>query len=394
MSEIKFKGLSFGIPKEIMGGERRVAAIPDTVKKLSDGGAKIFVEKGAGVGSYFSDEEYKKAGATVLDDVQELYSQADIILKVKEPLFNDDIGTHEVDMMHEGQVLITFLHPAAPPNHDMVKKLVEKKVTSLTLDGIPRISRAQSMDALTSMSTVAGYKSVIMAADRLPKFIPMIGTAVGMIQPSTVMVIGVGVAGLQAIATAKRLGAVVYAVDIRPDAAEHAKSLGAKTVEAGVPADIAIGEGGYAKSLPEEWILKEREAIKETVIKSDIVILTALVPGRLAPVLVTEEMVKQMKSGSAIVDVAIDQGGNCELTRGGELIVRYGVSIDGTKNIPGMVPTSSTWMFAHNIYNYVTAFIKDGKFVIDTNDEIIASSLVTKDGKLYHAGAIEAMGLD
>ncbi|MFY9440809.1 MAG: NAD(P) transhydrogenase subunit alpha, partial [Tepidanaerobacteraceae bacterium] len=380
--------------KEIMQGERRVAAIPDTVKKLTEGGAKVFVEKNAGVGSYFTDEEYEKAGAIIVENVQELYNESDIILKVKEPLFNDNLEKHEVDMMHEGQILITFLHPAAPSNHEMVKKLMENKVTSLTLDGIPRISRAQSMDALTSMSTVAGYKSVIMAADRLPKFVPMIGTAVGMIQPSTVFVIGAGVAGLQAIATAKRLGAVVYAVDIRPDAAEHAKSLGAKTVEAGVPADIAIGEGGYAKSLPEEWILKEREAIKETVIKSDIVILTALVPGRLAPVLVTEEMVKQMKSGSAIVDVAIDQGGNCELTRGGELIVRYGVSIDGTKNIPGMVPTSSTWMFAHNIYNYVTAFIKDGKFVIDTNDEIIASSLVTKDGKLYHAGAIEAMGLD
>ena len=394
MSNNQFKDLSFGIPKEIMQGERRVAAIPDTVKKLTEGGAKVFVEKNAGVGSYFTDEEYEKAGAIIVENVQELYNESDIILKVKEPLFNDNLEKHEVDMMHEGQILITFLHPAAPSNHEMVKKLMENKVTSLTLDGNPRISRAQTMDSLTSMSTVAGYKSVIMAADRLPKFVPMIGTAVGMIQPSTVFVIGAGVAGLQAIATAKRLGAVVYAVDIRPDAAEHAKSLGAKTVEAGVPADIAIGEGGYAKSLPEEWILKEREAIKETVIKSDIVILTALVPGRLAPVLVTEEMVKQMKSGSAIVDVAIDQGGNCELTRGGELIVRYGVSIDGTKNIPGMVPTSSTWMFAHNIYNYVTAFIKDGKFVIDTNDEIIASSLVTKDGKLYHAGAIEAMGLD
>ena len=394
MSNNQFKDLSFGIPKEIMQGERRVAAIPDTVKKLTEGGAKVFVEKNAGVGSYFTDEEYEKAGAIIVENVQELYNESDIILKVKEPLFNDNLEKHEVDMMHEGQILITFLHPAAPSNHEKVKKLMENKVTSLTLDGIPRISRAQSMDALTSMSTVAGYKSVIMAADRLPKFVPMIGTAVGMIQPSTVFVIGAGVAGLQAIATAKRLGAVVYAVDIRPDAAEHAKSLGAKTVEAGVPADIAIGEGGYAKSLPEEWILKEREAIKETVIKSDIVILTALVPGRLAPVLVTEEMVKQMKSGSAIVDVAIDQGGNCELTRGGELIVRYGVSIDGTKNIPGMVPTSSTWMFAHNIYNYVTAFIKDGNFVIDSNDEIIASSLVTKDGKLYHAGAIEAMGLD
>jgi len=394
MSNYQFKDLSFGIPKEIMQGERRVAVIPDTVKKLTEGGAKVFVEKDAGVGSYFTDEEYKKAGAIIVENVQELYNESDIILKVKEPLFNDNLGKHEVDMMHEGQILITFLHPAAPSNHEMVEKLMINKITSLTLDGIPRISRAQSMDALTSMSTVAGYKSVIMAADRLPKFVPIIGTAVGMIQPSIVFVIGAGVAGLQAIATARRLGAAVYAADIRPDAAEHAKSLGAKIVETEVPADIAIGEGGYAKSLPMKWILEEREAIKETVIKSDIVILTALVPGRLAPVLVTEEMVKQMKPGSAIVDVAIDQGGNCELTESGKLIVQYGVSIDGTKNIPGMVPTSSTWMFAHNIYNYVSAFIKDGKFVIDTNDEIIASSLVTKDGKLYHAGAIEAMGLD
>lgn len=394
MSEGQFRGLSFGIPKEIMRGERRVAAIPDTVKKLTDGGAKVLLEKSAGIGSYFSDEAYKKVGAIIIEDVQKLYDESDIILKVKEPLLNDDIGKHEVDMMHEGQALITFLHPAAPSNHDMVKKLMGKKVTSLTLDGIPRISRAQSMDALTSMSTVAGYKSVIMAADRLPKFIPMIGTAVGMIQPSAAMVIGAGVAGLQAIATAKRLGAVVYAADIRPDAAEHAKSLGAKIVETGVPADIAIEKGGYAQPLPKEWILKEREAIKETIIKADIVVLTALVPGRLAPVLVTEEMVKQMKSGSAIIDVAIDQGGNCELTKGGELTVQYGVSIDGTKNIPGMVPTSSTWMFAHNIYNYTAAFVADGKLIIDIDDEIIASSLVTKDGKLYHAGAREAIGLD
>lgn len=394
MSEKQFKGLSFGIPKEIMQGERRVAAIPETVKKLTDGGAKVLVEKDAGIGSYFSDEEYEKVGAVIIGDVQKLFDDSDIILKVKEPLFNESVGMHEVDIMHEGQVLVAFLHPAAPSNHDMVKKLMERKIISLTLDGIPRISRAQSMDALTSMSTVAGYKSVIMASDRLPKFIPMIGTAVGMIQPSTIMVIGAGVAGLQAIATAKRLGAVVYAADIRPDAVEHAKSLGAKIVETGVPPDIAIGEGGYAQPLPKEWLLKEREAIKEAVIKSDILILTALVPGRLAPVLVTEEMVKQMKPGSAIVDVAIDQGGNCQLTKGGELTVQYGVSIDGTKNIPGMMPISSTWMFAHNIYNYISAFINGGKLVIDTNDEIIASSLVTKDGKLYHTGAREAMDLD
>lgn len=391
---MQFQGLVFGIPKEIMPGERRVAGIPETVKKLTASGAKVLVEKGAGVGSFFPDEEYVKAGAEIVDDVEKLFAEADIILKVKEPLFNSEKNKHEVDMMHEGQVLITFLHPAAPANHEMVKQLTAKGVTALTLDGIPRISRAQAMDALTSMSTVAGYKAVLMAANRLPKFMPMIGSAVGMIPPATVTVIGTGVAGLQAVATAKRLGAVVNAIDIRPDAVEHAKSLGAKPVETGVPAEIAIGEGGYAKALPEEWLIKEREAIKDTIIKSDVVVATALVPGRLAPVLITEEMVKAMKPGSAIVDVAIDQGGNCELTVGGEVIEKYGVSIDGTKNIPGMVPESSTTMFARNVLNYASHLVKDGKVVIDLDDEITASSLVCKDGELVHAGAREAMGLD
>jgi len=391
---MQFQGLVFGIPKEIMPGERRVAGIPETVKKLTAGGAKVLVEKGAGVGSFFPDEEYVKAGAEIVDDVEKLFAEADIILKVKEPLFNSEKNKHEVDMMHEGQVLITFLHPAAPANHEMVKQLTAKGVTALTLDGIPRISRAQAMDALTSMSTVAGYKAVLMAANRLPKFMPMIGSAVGMIPPATVTVIGTGVAGLQAVATAKRLGAVVNAIDIRPDAVEHAKSLGAKPVETGVPAEIAIGEGGYAKALPEEWLIKEREAIKDTIIKSDVVVATALVPGRLAPVLITEEMVKAMKPGSAIVDVAIDQGGNCELTVGGEVIEKYGVSIDGTKNIPGMVPESSTTMFARNVLNYASHLVKDGKVVIDLDDEITASSLVCKDSELVHAGAREAMGLD
>ncbi|HHY03934.1 MAG TPA: NAD(P) transhydrogenase subunit alpha, partial [Thermoanaerobacterales bacterium] len=317
----KFKGLTFGIPKEIMPGERRVSAIPETVKKMVDGGAQVLVEKGAGIGSYFPDEEFEKAGAHIVDDVCDLFDKADVILKVKEPLFNSEKGKHEVDLMHEGQLLITFIHPAAPANHEMVKKLEKNKINSLTLDGIPRISRAQAMDALTSMSTVAGYKSVLMAANRLSKFIPMMGTAIGMIKPANVLVIGTGVAGLQAVATAKRLGANVFAADIRPEAAEHAKSLGAKIVDTGVPPEIAIGEGGYANRLPEEWILKEREAVKETVINSDIIITTALVPGKLAPVIVTEEMVKQMRPGSAIVDVAIDQGGNCELTVGAEIML-------------------------------------------------------------------------
>ncbi|MEG3067902.1 MAG: NAD(P) transhydrogenase subunit alpha [Syntrophaceticus schinkii] len=390
---MQFKGLTFGVPKEIMCGERRVSAIPDTVKKLVNSGARVLVEKGAGLGAYFSDQDYEGAGAELISDAEEVYANADLILKVKEPLFNPEKNKHEVEMMHKGQTLVTFIHPAAPSNHRMVKDLAAKGVISLTLDGIPRISRAQSMDALTSMSTVAGYKGVLMAADRLGKFIPMIGTAVGMIKPAAVLVVGAGVAGLQAIATAKRLGAAVHAADIRPDAAEQAKSLGAKIVETGVPAEIAVGEGGYAKSLPDEWLQKEREVICETVSKADIIILTALIPGKLAPVLVTEEMVKSMSPGSAIVDIAIDQGGNCALTVGGEVKEYDGVSIDGTKNIPGMVPVSSTWMFAHNIYNFVVNLIKDGRVYLNTEDEIIASSLVTRGGKIVHNGALEAMGM-
>lgn len=391
---MQFKDLAFGIPKEIMTGERRVAAIPETVEKLVAGGATVLVEKGAGDGAFISDDDYRKAGARIVEDVAVLFSQANVVLKAKEPLFNSEKNKHEVEMMQRGQLLVTFLHPAAPANHGMVQKMMEQGVTGLTLDGIPRISRAQAMDALTSMSTVAGYKSVLMAANRIARFLPMIGSAVGMIKPANVLVIGVGVAGLQAVATAKRLGAVVHAVDIRPDAVEHAKSLGAKIIDTAVPADVAIGEGGYARHLPQEWLLKEREAIAETVAASDIVVSMALVPGRLAPVLLTEKMVRTMTPGSAIVDVAIDQGGNCELTAGGEIVERYGVSIDGTKNIPGLVPNSSTLMLARNIYNYISYFIKDGRIELDLEDEIIASSIVTKDGALLHAGAKEAMGLN
>ncbi len=391
---MQFKGLVFGIPKEIMPGERRVATIPESVEKMVAEGATVLVEKGAGEGAYFSDDAYRNAGARIVDDVTVLYAEANVILKAKEPLFNSQVNKHEVEMMPRGQLLITFLHPAAPANHKMVQMLVEQGVTSLTLDGIPRISRAQSMDALTSMSTVAGYKAVLMAANRIAKFMPMIGSAVGMIKPANALVLGTGVAGLQAVATAKRLGAVVYAVDIRPEAAEHAKSLGAKIIDTGIPAEVAIGEGGYARHLPREWLLKERKAIAETVAQADIIIATALVPGRLAPVLLTEKMVQAMRPGSAIVDVAIDQGGNCELTVGGEIIEKYGISIEGTKNIPGLVPVSSTQMLAKNLYNFIAYFIKDGQIELDLEDEIIASSIVTKDGKLLHAGAKEAMGLN
>lgn len=387
---MKFTGMKIGVPKEIMPGEGRVSSTPETVKKMVDDGAKVYVQRGAGEGSFFPDAEYEAAGAIMVDGEEAVFENSDVILKVKEPLFNDKINKHESDMLKEGQYLITFLHPAAPVNREAMKKLRDTGATSLTLDGIPRISRAQSMDALTSMSTVAGYKGVLMAAEKLAKFMPMVGTAVGMIQPAKVVVIGTGVAGLQAVATAKRLGAVVTAVDIRPDAVEQAKSLGAKTVETGVPKEVAVGEGGYAQRLPKEWLEKEIEALKPVIKDADVVILTALIPGKEAPVLITEEMVKSMAPGSVIIDIAIDQGGNCALTKPGEEIVAEGVTISGVKNIPGKMPKSSTDMFAKNIYNLLAYLAKDGKIELDLQDPIVKSSLTTIDKKIVHAGAREA----
>ena len=387
---MKFQGMVIGVPTEIMHGEGRVSSTPETVKKMVDEGATVLVQKGAGKGAFFSDEAYVAAGATMIDGAEEIYQKADVILKVKEPLFNETVGKHESEMLRDGQYLITFLHPAAPVNREPMQKLRDTGCISITLDGIPRISRAQNMDALTSMSTVAGYKAVLMAANRIAKFLPMVGTAVGVIKPANVVVLGTGVAGLQAVATAKRLGAVVTAVDIRPDANEQAKSLGAKALETGVPAEIAIGEGGYAQRLPDEWLQKEVEKIKPLIKEADVVICTALIPGKLAPILITEEMVKTMNPGSAIIDVAIDQGGNCALTKAGEEIVAYDVFISGIKNIPGEMPTSSTWMFANNIYNLLAYLTKDGKIVLDRSDPIVASSLTTINKEIVHAGAREA----
>ncbi len=380
-----------GIPKEIMHGEGRVSAIPETVAKLKSDGFEVLVENSAGEGAFFSDEEYKAAGATLIADAADLYAKADIILKVKEPQFNEKKGVHEVDMMHKGQYLITFIHPASPVNHDMVKNMAAKGVVSLTLDGVPRISRAQNMDALTSMSTCAGYKGILLAANDLAKFMPQIFCAVGMIKPCNALIIGTGVAGLQALATAKRLGAITYAADIRPAAAEQAMSLGAKIVDTGVPAEIAVGEGGYANALPEEWLIKEREALKDTIKDMDIVFCSALVPSKLAPIILTEEIVKTMKPGSVIVDISIDQGGNCAITTPGETTVKHKVTIEGIKNIPGMLPTSSTWMFAQNIYNLVRYLSKDATISLDMNDDIVKGILTTIDGKIVHKGALEAM---
>lgn len=382
-----------GIPNEIMQDEARVSASPESVKKYIDDGFEVLVESKAGEGAHYFDEDYEKAGAKIIDGPTEVYEKADIILKVKEPLFNEELNKHEVDLMHKGQYLITFIHPAAPANHDMVKKMAEKEIISFTLDGIPRISRAQNMDALTSMSTCAGYKGMLIASNLLTKFIPQIFTAVGMMKQANALVIGTGVGGLQAIATAKRLGANVKAADIRPDAAEQAGSLGAKVIDLGVDPKLAVGEGGYALGLPDDVLAKEREVLREHVKEADIIFLSALVPGELAPTLITEDMVKEMKDGSVIVDISIDQGGNCEITPPGKIGKKHNVSLVGIKNIPGELPTSSTWMFSQNIYNLVAYLFKDNKPSYDLEDEIVYKSLTTYDGKIVHKGARKAMGL-
>jgi proton-translocating NAD(P)+ transhydrogenase subunit alpha len=388
-----------GIPKEIMQKENRVAALPETVEKFKKLGFDVIIETKAGLGAFTDDDAYKKAGAEIAADAAEVFDKSDVILKVKEPLFNEQFNKHEIDMLKENQTLITFIHPAAPSNHEDVKKMQARNITAFTMDGIPRISRAQRMDPLTSMSAITGYKAIIIAAANYPKFIPMVGTSIGMIKPANILVIGTGVVGLQAIATGKRLGGVVKAVDIRPDARKEAESLGVKTVGFDAPSEMVIGEGGYAKALTDEWLEKEREALKPLVADSDIIVLSALVPGEVAQHLITKEMVETMKPGSVIIDVSIDQGGNCEMTDPGKELIHQGVYICGIKNIPGSLPVHSSWLYANNLYYFVENLFKDGADgnkadEFDMDDEIIKDSLVTHKGKLYHQGTLKAMGLN
>ncbi len=381
-----------GIPREILENENRVAALPETVVKYIEMGFRVFVEASAGDGVLRSDEEYERAGAEIIRDAGTLLAGADLILKVKQPCFNRELGAHEVAMMREGAILITFLHPAAPANHDVIRKLRDKNITALTMDGIPRTSRAQRMDALTSMSTVTGYKSVLIAADHFPKFVPMIGTAIGTIKPAGFLCIGAGVVGLQAIATAKRLGGVVTAVDVREEARRGAASLGAKVSGFDVPPELALGEGGYAKALPPEWLEREREALRPLVEEADIIVLSALVPGEVAPVLLTEEMVRSMKPGSVVVDVSIDQGGNCALTEPGRGEVKHGVFVYGALNIPGSVPVHASWLYASNMIEYVRNLFKKGVGTLDMDDEIVRHSMVTHQGRIVHRGTLRTMG--
>jgi NAD(P) transhydrogenase subunit alpha len=366
-----------GTPKETAADERRVALVPDTATRLGAAALEVSVESGAGSAAYITDEAYQQAGAKIVKSAETLLGEADAVLKVQAP------STTEVELIKKGAVLISFLQPAT--QGATVRALAKRGVTAFSLELVPRISRAQSMDALSSQASAAGYKAVLMAAGRLGKFFPMMMTAAGTIPPARVLVMGAGVAGLQAIATARRLGAVVSAYDVRPAVKEEVQSLGATFIELAL--ETQEGEGGYAKEQSEEFLRKQRELIGEHVAKSDVVITTAAVPGRRAPLLVTGEMVKGMRPGSVIVDLAAETGGNVELTKAGADVEVGGVTIIGTRNVPSTMPLHASQLYARNVANLLLHLVKDGAIVLDFDDEITKGSCVTHEGEIVNERA-------
>ncbi len=367
-----------GVLKERYPNEKRVSLVPVDVERLVKRGLGVLVERGAGSKAGFPDEEYRKAGAKITTR-KEVLKRADLILSVRNLTADRENFLKEAES-YKGKVLIGFLEPFGVG--DLLDILREIKITAFAMELIPRITRAQSMDALSSQATVAGYRAVLIGANLLPKMFPMLMTAAGTVLPANVFVIGAGVAGLQAIATAKRLGAVVYAYDIRPAVREQVQSLGAKFVEIGMETESAEDKGGYARAMDEEFYRKQRELMKEHVIRSDLVICTAVVPGRKAPVLITEDMVKEMKPGSVIVDLAAERGGNCELTQPGKTVEKHGVKIVGAVNLPSEVPYDASIMYSKNIFNFLSLLIKDGKISMDTDDEVVKETLLLKEGEL------------
>jgi H+-translocating NAD(P) transhydrogenase subunit alpha len=366
--------MKVGVPREIEAGERRVALVPDTARMLVAAGLEVGVEAGAGAPAFITDDAYEKAGAKVAGRAGALLRDADAVLKVQAP------REPEISLLKKGAVLISFLQPATQA--DTVRSLASHGITAFSLELLPRISRAQSMDALSSQASAAGYKAVLMAADRLGKLFPMMMTAAGTVAPTRVLVMGAGVAGLQAIATARRLGAVVSAYDVRPAVKEEVQSLGATFVE--LPLQAEEGEGGYAREQSEEFLQKQRELIGEHIAKSDVVITTAAVPGRRAPLLVTGDMVKGMRAGSVIVDLAAETGGNVELTQAGREVDVNGVTIIGTRNVPSTMPLTTSQLFARNVANLLLHLVKNGVISLDFQDEITKGACVTYGGEIVN----------
>ena len=363
--------MRIGVPRETVLGERRVALVPETVQKLVKAGNEVVVERGAGTEAAFVDSAYEQAGARIVDDAYD----AELIVKVQRPTAD------EMAKLRSGQMLIAFVQPLIDPRY--AQALAEKGVTALSMDAIPRITRAQPLDALSSQATVAGYKAVLLAAAQLPRFFPMLTTAAGTIAPAKALVIGAGVAGLQAIATARRLGAVVEAFDTRPVVKEQVQSLGAKFLEIDL-GESGAGAGGYAKELSEEAHRKEVELLAKAARENDIIITTAAIPGRKAPVLITKEMVPTMRPGSVIVDLAAETGGNCELTEPGKTVVKDGVTIIGTTNVPSTMPYHSSQMYSRNIASLLALFLKEGTATLDMADEVIKGTVITQGGQVVH----------
>lgn len=379
-----------GIPKETCPGERRVACIPAVVPSLTRAGLEVLVEAGAGVPAGFPDRAYEEKGARIAARA-EIFQAADVLIQVRALGANPEAGPADLALLRRDQVVIGFIDPLEAP--EAAEQLAAHGAIALALELMPRIARAQGMDALSSMATVAGYKAVLVAAERLPKMFPMLMTAAGTIAPARVLVVGAGVAGLQAIATARRLGAVVSAYDVRLAVKEQVQSLGAKFVELPLEAADAEDAGGYARGLGEAFYRRQRELIARVVAGSDAVITTALIPGRRAPVLLTEEMVAGMAPGSVVVDLAADRGGNCELTRPDETVVRHGVSVLGPVNLPASVPHHASQLYAKNITTFLLHLVKDGRVRLDTQDAIIRETLVTRGGEVVHPKVREALAL-
>jgi NAD(P) transhydrogenase subunit alpha len=364
------------VPKESLPGENRVALIPALIASLTKAGVKVSVESGAGAGCFIPDAAYEEAGAAVVPKVDELFSTADIIFKVRPP------QPEEVNRMKEGVTLICLMD--AFFNLDLMEQLAAKKISGFGLEFVPRISRAQSMDVLSSMAAIAGYRAVIESAELLPKYFPMLMTSAGTIKPARVFVIGAGVAGLMAIATAKRLGAVVEAYDTRPAVKEQVESVGAKFIEFDLETADAEDKGGYAKAQSDEFYKKQQEQMKAKVETVDVVITTAAIPGKKAPVLITDEMLQAMKPGSVIIDLAAERGGNTEGAVSGEVVVRHGVKIVGYTDYPSRTAVHASQLFSKNICTFLLNMVKDEQFAIDLEDEIVKGSLLVHDGQVVH----------
>jgi len=371
-----------GVPREIFPGERRVALVPAVVPNLKKAGLEVVLEAGAGAEAGYPDAEYIAKGATLAADRTEVFAKADIVLQVLSHGSNDRTGKEDLRLLRKGQVLIGFLRPMGDVH--TVQDIAATGATSFSVELMPRTTRAQSMDALSSMGTICGYKAVVLAADTLPRLFPMLTTAAGTITPARVLVMGAGVAGLQAIATARRLGAVVSAYDLRPAVKEQVQSLGGRFVELDIEAKDAQDAGGYAKAQDESFYQRQRDLLGKVVAQQDVVITAAVIPGKKSPVLVTKEMVEAMAPGSVIVDLAAERGGNCELTRMEEKIVEHGVSIIGTINLASAVPYHASQMYAKNLTNFLLNMVKDGQLSLNMDDEIVRSTLVTQGGEIVN----------